>query len=402
MAQKRNSALIFIFITLLIDVTGIGIIIPVLPKLIKELINGDLSDASFYGGMLMFTYSIVQFFFSPILGGLSDQYGRRPVLLFSLFGFGIDYIFLGFAPTIGWLFVGRLLAGVCGASFSTAGAYIADVSEPEKRAQNFGLIGAAFGLGFILGPMMGGLLGSYGARVPFFVAAGLSLVNWLYGFFILPESLKAENKRPFEWSRANPIGALRQLKNYPTIWRLLVPLAFIYIAGYASQGVWTYFTMYKFNWNEKMVGYSLAFVGLMAALVQGGLTRVIIPKIGNNKAIYWGLALYTLSFVLYAFANQGWMLFAITVIAAMGGLAMPAIQSIMSNAVPANAQGELRGALTSLMSLTSVIGPPLMTGLFSYFTHPSAPIQFAGAAFMTGAVFTMLSLWLVHRALASK
>jgi MFS transporter, DHA1 family, tetracycline resistance protein len=402
MAQKRNFALTFIFITLLIDVTGIGIIVPVFPKLITELISGDLSQASLYGGWLTFAYSVMQFVFSPILGGLSDQYGRRPVLLVSLFGFGIDYIFLGFAPSIGWLFIGRIVAGIMGASFTTAGAYIADVSSPEKRAQNFGLIGAAFGLGFILGPMFGGLLGQYGARVPFFVSAGLTLVNWIYGYFVLPESLKVENRRPFDWKRANPVGSLRHLQKYPVIFGLIIPLVLIYIAGYATQSTWTYFTMEKFGWDEKWVGYSLAFVGLMAAIVQGGLTRTIIPKLGNTKSIYWGLALYAISFLMYAFASQGWMLFIITIFAAFGGIATPALQAIMANQVPANEQGELRGALTSLMSLTAVIGPVMMTSLFAYFTHENAPVQFPGAPFMLGGLLIIISLFLVRQLLSNK
>lgn len=402
MAEKRNSALIFIFITLLIDVTGIGVIIPVFPKLITELIDEGLSQASLYGGWLTFAYSVMQFIFSPILGGLSDQYGRRPVLLASLFGFGIDYIFLGFAPSIGWLFLGRLIAGVLGASFTTAGAYIADVSPPEKRAQNFGLIGAAFGLGFIIGPMIGGLLGQYGARVPFFVSAGLTLLNWLYGYFVLPESLLPENRRPFDWKRANPVGSLRHLRKYPIIFGLVIPLAFIYLAGYSTQSTWTYFTMEKFGWDEKWVGYSLAFVGIMAALVQGGLTRTIIPRLGNTKSIYWGLSAYGISFFMYAFANQGWMLFAITVLAALGGIATPALQAIMSNEVPANEQGELRGALTSLMSLTAVVGPVMMTSLFAYFTTAKAPFIFPGAPFIMGGVLTLVSLVLVRQILSRK
>jgi DHA1 family tetracycline resistance protein-like MFS transporter len=402
MAEKRNSALIFIFITLLIDITGIGIIVPVIPRLIQDLTGEGLSKAALYGGWLMFIYSIMQFVFSPILGGLSDQYGRRPILLGSLVGFGLDYIFTAFASSIGWLFLARTIAGIFGASFTTAGAYIADVSPPEKRAQNFGLIGAAFGLGFILGPMIGGLLGQYGAHVPFFVSAGLSLLNCIYGYFVLPESLKPENRRQFDWKRANPVGALRHLRKYPVIFGLVIPLALIYIAGYSTQSTWTYFTMEKFGWNEKWVGYSLAFVGLMAAIVQGGLTRTLIPKLGNTKSIYWGLSLYAISFLLYAFANQGWMMFAITIAASLGGIATPALQAIMANQVPANEQGELRGALTSLMSLTAVIGPVMMTSLFSYFTNASAPFLFPGAPFMLAGILTILSLVLVRQLLSLK
>ncbi len=395
MSQKRqNSALTFIFITMLIDVTGLGIIIPVMPKLIMELSGESLSSAARYGGWMIFAYAAMQFIFSPILGGLSDQYGRRPVLLFSLLGFGIDYIVLGFAPTLAWLFVGRIIAGITGASFTTAGAYIADVSPPEKRAQNFGLIGAAFGLGFIMGPVMGGFLGEYGARVPFFVSAGLTLINWLYGYFVLPESLLPENRRPFEWSRSNPINSLLNLRRYPIVLGLVFPNVLIMIAGFATQSTWTFYCMDKFGWSEKMVGLSLGFVGVMAALVQGGLTRAIIPKLGNYRSISVGLILYCIGFVLYALSNQGWMMFAVTALASLGGIAMPALQGVMSNQVPMNEQGELRGALTSVMSLTSVVGPLIMTQLFGYFTSTAAPIQLPAAPFWLAAVLIFFS-WLL-------
>ena len=395
MSQKRQgSALTFIFITMLIDVTGLGIIIPVLPKLIMELSGEGLSSAARYGGWMIFAYASMQFIFSPILGGLSDQYGRRPVLLFSLLGFGIDYIVLGFAPTLAWLFVGRLIAGITGASFTTAGAYIADVSPPEKRAQNFGLIGAAFGLGFIMGPVLGGFLGEYGARVPFFVSAGLTLINWLYGYFVLPESLLPENRRPFEWSRSNPINSLLNLRRYPIVLGLVFPNVLIMIAGFATQSTWTFYCMDKFGWTEKMVGLSLGFVGVMAALVQGGLTRAIIPKLGNYRSISVGLVLYGIGFVLYALADQGWMMFAVTALASLGGIAMPALQGVMSNQVPMNEQGELRGALTSVMSLTSVVGPLIMTQLFGYFTSSAAPIQLPAAPFWLASVLIFFS-WLL-------
>lgn len=242
---------------MLIDVTGLGIIIPVLPELIKNMVNGNLSDASVYNGWLTFAYAAMQFVCAPILGNLSDKYGRRPVLLFSLFGFGIDYLFLAFAPTIGWLFVGRIIAGITGASFTTASAYIADVSEPEKRAQNFGLIGVAFGLGFIIGPTLGGILGELGTRVPFYTSAALCLLNWLYGYFVLPESLSVENRRPFQWSRANPVGSLVQLKKYPAVLGLIASLVLVYISMHAVQSTWTYFNIYKFNWSKALIGYSL-------------------------------------------------------------------------------------------------------------------------------------------------
>ena len=394
---KRGPALIFIFITLLIDVIGLGIIIPVVPKLIEQLIDGNLSQAASYGGWLTAAYAIMQFVFSPILGGLSDQFGRRPVLLFSLFGFGLDYILTGFAPTIEWLFLGRILAGITGASFTTANAYIADISTPEKRAQNFGLVGAAFGLGFILGPAMGGYLGQYGPRVPFFVAAGLTMLNVLYGFFILPESLAPENRRPFDWRRANPVGSLMNLGRYPVILGLVASLVLIYIAGFAVQGTWTFYTMEKFKWDETTVGWSLATIGLAFAIVQGGLSRIIIPKLGPQRSVYVGLLFSALGFALFAFATQSWMMFAFMGVYALGGIAGPSVQGIISGQVPANEQGEVQGALTSLTSTTSIFGPLIMANLFSYFTATNAPIYFPGAPYLLGAILTLVSAGLAWR-----
>ncbi|QHL89250.1 MFS transporter [Nibribacter ruber] len=400
MLGNRKAALGFIFVTLLIDVIGFGIIIPVLPKLIAELINGDLSQASLYGGWLMFAFSVSQFLFSPVLGNLSDRFGRRPVLLFSLFGFGIDYILLALAPNIGWLFIGRIIAGITGASMTTATAYIADISTPEKRAQNFGMVGAAFGLGFIIGPVIGGLLGQFGARVPFYAAAGITLLNWLYGYFILPESLAPENRRPFHWKRANPVGSLLQLKRYPVIAGLVGSLIFVYIAAHSTQSTWAYYVMEKFQWNEAWVGYSLGAVGLFVAIVQGGLIRVINPWLGPKRSVYLGLALYALGFLLFAFATKGWMMFAFLVPYCLGGIAGPAIQGIISTQVPANEQGELQGGLTGLVSATSIVGPPLMTYMFAYFTHDQAPLYFPGAPFLLGSVLTVLSVVLAVRSLS--
>ncbi len=397
--RNKQAALGFIFITLLIDVTGFSIIIPVMPKLIGQLTHTGLSDVSLYGGWLMFSYAIMQFMCAPILGNLSDRYGRRPILLFSMFGFGMDYLLQGFAPTIGWLFVGRVIAGITGGTFSTAGAYIADVSPPEKKAQNFGMIGAAFGIGFIVGPMIGGLLGHFGPRVPFFASACLALLNWLYGYFVLPESLPKEKRRQFEWKRANPLGSLKQLNKYPQVSGLILSITLLYIAVWAVQSCWTYYTMNKFGWQEGMVGLSLGFVGLTVGLVQGLLIRKIIPKLGNERSIYIGLALYTLGFVLFAFASQGWMMFAFMIPYAMGGIAGPAMQGIISNHVPANEQGELQGALGSLMSACAIIGPSLMTRSFSYFTSPNAPIHFPGAPMLLGAVLMLGSTLLAYRTL---
>lgn len=387
----------FIFITLLIDVTGLGIIIPVFPKLIAQMIHGDLSVASEYGGWLTFAYAFMQFLFAPVLGNLSDRYGRRPVLLFSLLGFGIDYLFLAFAPTIGWLFVGRVIAGITGASYTTASAYIADISTPEKRAQNFGLVGAAFGIGFIIGPVVGGLLGQYGARVPFIAAAALSLLNALYGFFVLPESLSVENRRRFEWKRANPLGSLLQLKRYPAVMGLAGALVLIYIAAHSVQSTWAYYNMYKFHWNEAWVGYSLGFIGLLVAIVQGGLIRITIPKLGKEKSVYTGLILYGVGLILYAFATRGWMMFAFSIFYCMGGIAGPALQGIMSGNVPPNEQGELQGALTSMISVTSIIGPIFMTMLFAKFSGPHALVNFPGAPFLTGSVMIFISTFLASK-----
>ncbi|AYA37879.1 MFS transporter [Hymenobacter oligotrophus] len=399
MADKRKAALGFIFVTLLIDVIGFGIIIPVLPDLIRQLTGGSISEAAQYGGWLVFAFAIMQFLFSPVLGNLSDRYGRRPVLLFSLFGFGLDYLLLVFAPTIAWLFAGRLIAGITGASMTTATAYIADVSPPEERAQNFGMVGAAFGLGFIIGPVLGGVLGELGPRVPFMAAAGLAFLNWLYGYLVLPESLAPENRRPFELRRANPVGSLRQLQRYPVVLGLVGSLVFIYIAAHATQSTWSYYTMEKFGWNKAWVGYSLGAVGLMVALVQGVLIRYINPRLGAARAIYLGMTLYAVGFALFAFATQGWMMFVFLVPYCLGGIAGPALQGLISSQVPANEQGELQGGLTSLVSVTSVIGPPLMTNLFAYFTGPKAPMYFPGAPFLAGAVLTAISVWLARRSL---
>ncbi|MBA4139639.1 MAG: TCR/Tet family MFS transporter [Segetibacter sp.] len=402
MVSSRKAAISFIFITLLIDVTGLGLIIPVFPKLIEQLIHGGISEASKWGGWLTFAYAIMQFLFAPVLGNLSDKYGRRPVLLFSLLGFGIDYIFLAFAPTIGWLFVGRVIAGITGASFTTAAAYIADISTDENRAQNFGMIGAAFGLGFIIGPVIGGVLGEYGARLPFIAAAGLALLNALYGYFILPESLNKEHRRAFNWKRANPMGSLLQLKKYPSLGGLVGSLVLVYIAAHAVQSTWTFINIEKFKWSEAMIGYSLGMVGLMVAIVQGGLIRFINPRLGNEKSAYIGLALYALGLLLFAFASQTWMMFVFLIPYCLGGIAGPALQSIISGQVPANEQGELQGALTSLMSITSIIGPLLMSYLFSYFTKPGAPVKFAGAPFLLGAALMLGSAVIAYFTLHTK
>ncbi|QIY83667.1 MFS transporter, DHA1 family, tetracycline resistance protein [Epilithonimonas bovis DSM 19482] len=393
---QKSAAIGFIFITLLIDITGWGIIIPVVPKLIEELIHADVSEAAKYGGWLSFAYAFIQFVFSPLVGNLSDKYGRRPIILLSLFGFSIDYIFLALSPTIWWLFVGRIIAGITGASVTTASAYIADISTDEDRAKNFGLIGAAFGLGFIIGPVLGGILGHYGSRVPFYAAAVLCMVNFIYGYFVLPESLDKENRRAFDWRRANPIGSLKLLRKHPEISGLVISLILIYIASHAVQSNWSFYTMFRFNWDERMVGISLGVVGLLVGLVQGLLIRWINPLIGDRKSIYYGLLLYGIGMLLFAFATEGWMMFVFLIPYCLGGICGPALQSIITKNIPSNEQGELQGALTSLMSATSIIGPPLMTNLFYYFTHKAAPFQFPGAPFFLAFLLFIASIYFVY------
>ncbi|MXV15509.1 TCR/Tet family MFS transporter [Hufsiella ginkgonis] len=392
MATPRKAAMGFIFVTLLIDTIGFGLIYPVLPRLIEQMIHGDLSQASRWNAWLMSAYAVTQFICAPVIGSLSDKYGRRPVLLLSLFGFGLDYILLSLAPTIWWLVAGRVIAGITGASFTTASAYIADISTAEDRAKNFGMIGAAFGLGFIIGPAIGGLLGELGPRVPFIVAACLTLMNFIYGYFVLPESLSAENRRPFSWVRSNPLGSVLQLKQYKGVGGLILALVFVYIGGYAVQSTWAYVNIEKFNWGEGLIGISLTVVGVLVAGVQGGLIRFTNPRLGNEKSIYVGLGLYAAGLVLFAFANQGWMMFAFLVPYCLGGIAGPALQSVITEHVPSNEQGELQGTLTSLMSLTMIFGPMLMNNLFSWCTGKGAAIYFPGAPFLAGAIFMVISI----------
>ncbi|MCT6764269.1 TCR/Tet family MFS transporter [Riemerella anatipestifer] len=393
----KSAAISFIFITLLIDITGWGIIIPVVPKLIEELISGDISLASKYGGWLSFAYAVMQFIFAPVLGNLSDQFGRRPVILFSLLGFSANFFLQAWAPSILWLFVGRLLSGITGASITTASAYIADISTEQDRSKNFGIIGAAFGLGFIIGPVLGGILGQFGARIPFLAAGILCLINFIYGFFILPESLSKEHRRKFNWKRANPIGSLLQLRKHPELYSLILAWFLVYIASHAVQTNWAYFGIYRFSWNETIVGISLGVMGGLTALVQGVILRKINPKIGNERSIFYGIGMYSIGMLLFSFAGSSWMMFAILGIYCFGGIAGPSLQSVISTKVSASEQGDLQGALTSIISLTSIIGPPLMTNIFYYFTHNDAPFKFAGAPFFVGFILMSVSTYIVYR-----
>ncbi|MDE2134840.1 MAG: TCR/Tet family MFS transporter [Alphaproteobacteria bacterium] len=419
--KTGKHALVFIFITIFIDITGLGIIIPVAPKLIAELAHVGLSDAARYGGWLFFVYAGMQFLFAPVIGNLSDRFGRRPVLILSLVAIAIDYAITGLAPTIVWLFVARVLSGMAGASYTTAGAYIADVTPPEKRAANFGLIGAAFGLGFIVGPAIGGILGEYGTRLigydgahlssyaaaglafakwilgahgvrlPFFVSAALAFSNALYGFLVLAESLPKESRRKFEIWRANPLGALVALRRFPFVLPLCGVIVLMRIAHDSNPATWTYYTMLKFHWTTAQVGYSLMAVGAITALVYGGLTRVAIPLLGEVRAVYLGLAAAATAFAGYAFATEGWMLYAWMVVGSLAGLAAPALSAIMSKEVGPTEQGELQGAIASVGSLTSVGAPLAMSYLFAFFTSRAAPFYFPGAAFLAASLCVVLA-----------
>lgn len=390
-----------IFVTLFIDVMGFSLIIPVMPSLISSLKGIPFNKASLYGSYLLFAFAGAQFLFSPVIGNLSDRFGRRPVLLFSLFGFGIDYIFLALAPAYGWLFIGRVIAGITGASYTTATAYIADISpDPAERAKNFGMIGAAFGLGFVLGPALGGLLAIWGIRAPFFAAAVLCLLNCLFAYFFLPESLSKENRRPFEWKRANPFGALKFLTRHPEIGNLAFSFFLIYMAAQAVQSQWNFFTQYRFHWSNGMVGLSLTVVGVLIGGVQAGLTRVVNPKLGNEKSIYIGMSLYTIGLVLFGFASQSWMMFVFLIPYCLGGIAGPAFQSVISGKVQPSHQGELQGTLTSIMSVTNIIGPIMMAATFNYFTSDKAPFYFPGMHFLIGAAFMLMSTIIIYRVLS--
>lgn len=396
--RPSSNALLFILVTICIDAIGFGIIIPVIPKLIEELTGGGIAEAAIYGGWLMAVFSLFQFFAAPILGNLSDRYGRRPVLLLSLVAFGIDFLVTGFAPNITWLFLMRVLAGVFGATHPIASAFIADVSEPSKRARNFGFVGAAFSFGFIIGPTIGGALGEFGPRVPFFAAAGLAFANAAFGYFILPESLKPEDRRPFSLKRANPFGALAAMRQYSFVLALVGGIVLMQIAGMTLPATWPYYTMLKFGWSEADVGFSLALIGALGIVVQGGLVSRVARLAGESGAVYIGLVFTTVGFIGFALATESWMLLAVMAPAVLGGIAQPALVSLMTSQVPSNAQGELQGALSSLNSLTMIVTPLLMTQVFSYFSSDGAPIHLPGAPYILAAILSAGSLILIARA----
>lgn len=387
-----GHALAFIFVTLLVDTIGLGIILPVLPRLIQELTGRGLSDAAVIGGGLAFAYSLTQFLCAPVVGNLSDHFGRRPVLFASLLAFGLDYIVMGLAPFVWLLFVGRVIAGLAGASYTTGMAFIADVSPPAKRAANFGLVGMAFGIGFIIGPALGGLLGTLGVRVPFFASAGLALVNLVYGLAVLPESLPPGGRRAFSWRRAHVFGTFAGLRAYGSVLALLAALSFWALGHQAFHNTWAYYTMLKFGWSETAVGASLAGLGVVIAITQGGLTRVLIPRWGERRAATVGMICVAAAYFIFAGAAYGWVMYAGILVFSLGGLVMPSLQSIMSRAVPPDAQGSLQGAVASTIGLAAIAGPPLMTGIFGYFSRPAAAVYFPGAPYACAALLALTSL----------
>lgn len=391
---KRSAALGFIFVTIFIDVLGLAVIIPVLPKLLEALGHLNNSEASEYNGWLTTTYAAMQLIFSPVIGNLSDRFGRRPVLLASLIGFSIDYTFMAFAPTIGWLFLGRFIAGVTGATNATAMAYIADISEGDKRSAHFGLVGAASGLGFIIGISGGAFLGEIGIKLPFIAAAALALLNALYGYFVLPESLQHEHRRKLDWQRINPSGILKTMSKYRSFAKLLNAFALVYIGQKAVEYILPFFVYEKFNWAMHSVGLLGLFIGLLLVGIQGWLIRLLIPKFGLEKNIVGGLLSYALGLVLIAFASYGWQLYIYMIPYCLGGVSGPALQGLISNRVSKSEQGELQGILNSISSLSIVIGPLLMSYVFRYFTNRDSLVYFPGAAYILGAIFMLASAFL--------
>jgi MFS transporter, DHA1 family, tetracycline resistance protein len=395
-----KHALVFLTITVLLDVIGFALIMPVLPALLVELTGASVSRAAIDGGWLAFVYAAAQFLCAPVLGNLSDRFGRRPVLLFAIGSLGVDYLIMGFAPTLGWLFLGRTISGIAGASFTPAYAYVADISPPERRAQHFGMISAAFGVGFILGPALGGLLGGLGPRTPFFVASALSLLNFAYGWMVLPESLAPDRRRAFDWKRANPLGTLAQLRRQRVVLGLLGAL-FLWMLGHqVMPATWAFYTKFRFGWSEAMIGASLATAGLVMAASQAGVMRVLVPRLGERRTALTGIAISAVGYLGYATATAGWMMFAWLGTWLFGALVMPVTNALMSHRVAADSQGELQGAVASLYSLSSILGPPLLTQLFGRFSASGARLYVPGAAFLAAAALATACLaiyWVVTR-----
>jgi MFS transporter, DHA1 family, tetracycline resistance protein len=394
-SKSSPHALTFVLITVLIDMIGFGIVIPVLPRLIEDIAQVDIARASVIGGWLFVAYSAMQFLFGPIIGNLSDAYGRRPVLLISVAGLGVDYLLTAFAPSIAWLFLGRLIAGVCGASYTTANAFIADITAPKNRAKAFGMVGAAFGVGFTLGPALGGMVSQLaGDRAPFFLAAGLSIANLVYGYFVLPETLPDEKRRPFTLGRANPLGALIAFRKHPLLLGLGTVLFLHLLATSVYPAIWAYYTIYRYQLSELEVGLSLAAFGIITAIVQGGLVGPFIKRFGERAAAIISLTVECLIAVGYGLASQGWMIYALLGVGALQGIAMPAINAMMTHEVDEDAQGELQGAISSMMGISSIASPLLGTQLFGLFAGPSALAEIPGMPFFMTAILGVVALWL--------
>jgi DHA1 family tetracycline resistance protein-like MFS transporter len=387
-----RRGLFLVFMILFLDVIGIAIIMPVLPAYLEQLTGGSVSDAALDGGWLLVVYACMQFLFAPFLGNLSDRFGRRPILLLSVLTFAIDNLICALATSFWMLFIGRMLAGLSGGSFATCSAYIADISTEENRAKNFGLIGIAFGVGFTVGPVIGGFLGEFGPRVPFYGAAAVSFLNFVAACFLLPETLDAKNRRAFEWKRANPLGALKQMRSYPGIGGISAVLFLFWLAHAVYPAVWSFVSTYRFGWSEGEIGLSLGIYGIGAAVVMALVLPKIVPVLGEWKTAVVGLCFSVVGLTGYAFAWQGWMVYAVIVLTVMENVADPPLRSIAAGKVPPSAQGELQGALTSLSSITTIVGPLIFTQMFGYFTGPDTAITFAGAPFLMAAFFIAIAV----------
>ena len=394
-ARTRNAALIFIFITVLIDVLSFGLIIPVLPHLVQEFVGGSIAEAAIWVGIFGMVFAAIQFVSSPVQGALSDRFGRRPVILLSCLGLGLDFIFMALANSLPWLMVGRIISGIASASFTTANAYIADITAPEKRAKAFGMIGAAFGLGFIIGPLIGGLLGEIDLRLPFWFAAGLALLNFLYGWLVLPESLPVEKRaKRFDWSHANPFGSILLLRRYPQVFGLALVVLLANLAHYVYPSVFVLFADYRFQWGPRDVAWVLAMVGVFSVIVQGGLMGPVVKRLGERRALLFGLACGVIGFVIYGFAGAGWVFLIGIPISALWGFAGPATQALITRQVGADVQGRVQGALMSLVSLAGIFGPMLFAGTFALFIGDKAPAHIPGAPWLLAAALLFVG-WLV-------
>jgi DHA1 family tetracycline resistance protein-like MFS transporter len=394
----RRAALTFIFVTVVLDMLALGMVVPVLPHLIEDFLGGDIPRAAQLVGFFGTVWAVMQFFSMPVMGALSDRFGRRPVILLSNFGLGLDYVLMALAPTLSWLFVGRLISGVTAASISTSMAYVADVTPPERRAQSFGFVGVAFGLGFVLGPAIGGLLGSVDPRLPFWAAACASLLNAAYGFFILPESLPREKRRAFEWRRANPLGSLRFLRAHREVFALAGAAFLSNLTHAVLPAVFVLYSAYRYGWDEKAVGLALAGVGISSALVQGALVGPLVRRFGERRVMIGGLLAGTAGFMLYAFAPTGlWFVAAIPVVG-LWGLVGPASQGIMTRAVGSSAQGELQGAMGSLAGIATVIGPTLFATVFAWSIRDGASWHFPGSAYALAGLLLVVAAIIAERA----